>query len=889
MIFSLIFLAIFLVVVLAQSTSVSYSQSDTKTISADFSDDLPQSGSVILVARGDDALLEAGNYTCSAGSHFSISASGGAKYSTSLVRQGLARAFLYQLGGASCSIGTQGCNDTETVSTQDDRLGYAEVTSGAEVKITLYDCDSFPCSVTATLGASASCSKSSGGGSGGGGGGGGGGTTYTGSIDVGSNLGGYKGLVNVSKDGSFETDVISYSDSWTTTNSNEKHEYGLEADSIALVGTQNPVWSLTKWFSRYNQYATVTIQWGGDYVFWSSKGAEIYVFNDGWRRILVTTVPAKTYYQLRGLGEGYRIMVYPKQLGQNTFKLFYATETPFLYWDINGTIKHTGYVSITVHAGESWDAVAVYKLGSSSLTVRTNVEEPANLSVLVNSWGDPQTVIVSNSTPYIYEDRGIVYDVVAPRQVYTSVGSPTYNNSVEWSVSTSYKLAYIDISNLYGRFNLSLVLSGDGTQPEAEVRVFKVSGGRYAGEIFNDTISGGWTEYQRTVSGLQLSGDIDRIGIELRSTDPWKLLKVNARASLLAGKLNLTRIEVYIDGALEKIVYGNSVSGVVPVGSNAVVEAVYGEDRSETYMGPVLPGTLVLPVSLSPGVHHADGEFMVRVVNYTGTYLLPLPTEINCSSEYRVEGRRFVRREEFHTLPRVGDRLNFFIMFESPRSADGLGEKKLCIDGQCFTYNVTRLVLSIERVEYNLTHMVIRLRPSYECCPTVPLREHLVYVFIVARRGQPIELGKFVESREDTPVIVVPYSRFQFLEPVKYRIYARFSLSGPVPLQVMPLFTLYYGSVKPLAWDDSRGYIVFSKPYIWRADKEFDPMPWNGSLGEVWVYVEKWRQWFRAGWNGTNFVVDIGRPTWNLRVRIVWVPPDLEDTSILIIPLVQRW
>lgn len=669
--------------------------------------------------------------------------------------------------------------------------------------------------------------------------------------------------------------------------------YVLEADSLAYVpNTSSVVWSRSGSMWYYPKSV-----WGprlsGDYIVYVkftsySKDMALAVVKEDITNAVVT-VPVMRRFNNVYKGYGYvhvhldneKVGIYKWKKGilSYTFKIYPALPVYFDYWEMdNGTYtwSYPGRkIAVELGSGQEVWANAVYTAGQpAELIVGTNVNGSVRISGRVDDTYYAFTVSSGQNWNYMAL-RGFNYTLKAPSRVLVI-------DSFDVLRGRASGTQFTDSSgeNYTGLYNITLTLKAYAAQREVNVYLYAVNG--TGQRLLGWWSRSYWTSWSIRLVNVQLDGD--RLRLVFNTSfflDEFRFdynLKLE-NSSYLTFKMWLLN---------NTPLYGTEIQGTVPRGQTIYLKAIYGR-RNDTYAGPVLPGTLVLPIDLSAGLHYAYGDFMVRVINYTSTYLLPLPATINCSSEYRVEGRRFVRMEEFHTLPRVGSKQNFFIMFESPRSADGLGERKLCIDGQCFIYNVTRLVISIERVEYNRTHFTIRLKPEYECCPLAPLREHLVYVFHVARRDVRWELGSFVESMEDTPVIVVPYSRFQFLEPVKYRIYARFSLSGPVPLQVTPLFTLYYGSVKPLAWDDSRGYIVFSKPYIWRADKDFDPMPWNGSPGEVWVYVEKWKEWFRAGWNGTNFIADIGRPTWNLRVRIMWVPPDLEDTSILIIPLVQRW
>ncbi len=306
-------------------------------------------------------------------------------------------------------------------------------------------------------------------------------------------------------------------------------------------------------------------------------------------------------------------------------------------------------------------------------------------------------------------------------------------------------------------------------------------------------------------------------------------------------------------------------------------------------LSPILPGALLLPVGLGPGAHSLKGGFTALLVNLSGRGLwsaqLPIKVIVPRNATWRdirrgPSGYIFVNMSSVHTLPVAKDSGGWLLAVESPLS---IGPVKLCVDSGCKLYNVTRLILPVEGVVYNRSGFVIKLRPVYECCPGTPVREHLVYV---------LRLGSAVfESPRDVPEIAVSLGAVARLEPStpSIRLYARYSPGGPVPLQAEPPLTLYYGGVKPLAWDDSRGYIVFSRPYVWRVGKDFEPEPWNGGPGEVWLYVEEWKEWFRAAWNGTNFIVDIGRPTRNLRVRIVWVPPPLNHTDSVIIPLIQRW
>ena len=125
------------------TTSVSYSQSDSKILSAKRSRDLPQYGEVALTVGGNSATLEPGNYSCHAESGFGVSDRTGGPVVSYCIENpttgqcshfgrtydGEFRAYLYRIGGASVPILTSTYSDDEQVSAASTVTGYAEVSN----------------------------------------------------------------------------------------------------------------------------------------------------------------------------------------------------------------------------------------------------------------------------------------------------------------------------------------------------------------------------------------------------------------------------------------------------------------------------------------------------------------------------------------------------------------------------------------------------------------------------------------------------------------------------------------------------------------------------------------------------------------------------------------
>ena len=301
---------------------------------------------------------------------------------------------------------------------------------------------------------------------------------------------------------------------------------------------------------------------------------------------------------------------------------------------------------------------------------------------------------------------------------------------------------------------------------------------------------------------------------------------------------------------------------------------------------PILPGVLLLP-NLSAGMHVVSGSFEALLVNGSGGGLrmwhaaLPLNVSVARGFSWRMfRGRRgghlWVDAGNYMLLPKAsGGVSGHLLALQSPTT---LGPAELCVDANCTLYNVTRLVLGVEGEWFNGTHLVVRLRPSYECCPTTPLKEHLVYV---------LQLGKLtLESPRDATTIAVPVSLLEGLGPgpLKASLYARYSPGGKVPHQLVKTAILR-GSVKLLAVRGST--LIFSRPYLWPTNYTvFTPQPWNGSPGTLWVRVGD-TPWTQALWNGTNFTYTYSGSLDGATLEFLWIPP--ENTSQLILPLIQRW
>jgi len=300
-----------------------------------------------------------------------------------------------------------------------------------------------------------------------------------------------------------------------------------------------------------------------------------------------------------------------------------------------------------------------------------------------------------------------------------------------------------------------------------------------------------------------------------------------------------------------------------------------------TGMEPLLPGVLLLP-GLGPGQHRLAGGFEALLVNVSGgsmrLWRAELPLEVDVPADFTWRslrcpgGHMAVDTSNVDELPLAEE--GYFLALEAPAT---LGPVELCVDANCTWYNVTRLVLSLGGVEYNATHLIVRLRPGYECCPATPVREHLVYV---------LQLGDLTpESPRDTPLVAVPISLLERLGPgpLHAELYARYSPGGRVPLQIVNV-TILRGSVKLVAVQGST--LIFSRPYLWPAYyTSFTPQPWSGPPGTLWVRVGD-APWARAEWNGTNFTYTYPGSLDGAEVEFYWAPP---PTDKLVIPLVQKW
>ncbi len=170
-----LFLALFLVVavvVYAPYTSVSYSDSDSHTLEASWSDDLPQTVSLYLSAGvGNARELVPGGYTCYARSGFDVRAGGLVSwYVVSVERVGEIHSGFYGLYEVDAQIDDGYHSEVGTYTTTGVETGFASMFKSPGITVSLRSCTGFPCSLSASLWAEAGCGL--GGGSSGGGGGG---------------------------------------------------------------------------------------------------------------------------------------------------------------------------------------------------------------------------------------------------------------------------------------------------------------------------------------------------------------------------------------------------------------------------------------------------------------------------------------------------------------------------------------------------------------------------------------------------------------------------------------------------------------------------------------------------------------------------------------------
>jgi len=570
------------------------------------------------------------------------------------------------------------------------------------------------------------------------------------------------------------------------------------------------IWKRTGSLGYYSKTVKTPFKLNGVYAVWvrftttaPNKTLSILASSSGYLRNYrdIAHIPVKRVNNIY-VGEGLVIakfrdeylLIYKPTGFEVSYKvtLYNTSLWKFARWEITNNTSTSvctdNVLEIELNPGDYFNIKAYYKkLDDAVLIVSTNLNSTVNLQARINNIDT--TIAISSARNFTYSAIGINFVLTAPtrinvtRKVVEQSGLIRDNQPVE-----------VSSPPLEGRFNMVLKLNYSNIS-EGEFYVFALRNGstRVLLKIPLDEAQ----------SNLILEREI-----ELQNEKPVLYFNTTADGENISYLFSLEENMQYVfkgwiynASSLKEFLNTNTLSGNLSPGQILFLKAIYDIAGEEVYMGPILP-LVNIPLDLEKGQHSFYGDFLVFAINETGVYYLEGPLNFICDKRYVFEEQKHLHFNKLDDLPYISSKNLRLVSFKSPPK---LGEAKSCVDSVCYVYNVTRLLLELASIEYNITHVILHILPRYQCCPQYSVREHLVYVLEVD--------GKIFESNPDTPKIEVPYRSLNFTKPVIAVLYARLNPGGRVlfgtelKLKFVPIAVKLEGEL-------GDGTMCFSQPYI---------------------------------------------------------------------------